>query len=330
MKKQILIFPFLCMSLFSCNNTNNENNEEKKDVLPTNDILMPLGAPALPLYQAILDNRVQGVDTQNTKNIPGQLLLDNYNYIVFDSTQAQPKLESEGANAKYEFVRMLTGGNFHLLGFGKTEDDRPSDTDYIIGFNEQAVPGKMFRKVFSERTKAFDENKDGVGAVKTTLETMNADYNLANGQKVDWALVAEPVCTAIKGLLGKKGITGILDINLQTEFSSSVEGWDKPYICQAGLFVNKAYKAAHLDQHNDLLNKISTAINNVFTDLDGVMSTISEKYTTNEAFTGAFGFAAAQVMPAQGTNSSKNGLGIVPNNVTYTVEDIHTFNNLLK
>ena len=316
MKKSLfLLVPLFSLSLMSC-------AQERSFML------VPSGAPTVPLYGAIIEGNVE--TTTNTTSIPGQLLTGNYNYIVFDSVNAQAVLNKEGSNAKYSFARMLTGGNFHLLGFGKENHQLPTNDDYIIGFNEQATPGKMFRKIFTDRTDAFNENKDGVQAVKTVLETLTPEYTTASGQKIDWALVADPVCSALKAQFNKKGITGIKDIDLQAKFKETVPGWEKDYICQAALFVNKDYREHNFSAHQEFMSTLNTNIDGLFTNLEGALTKISETFTTEEEITNHFGVGLQPIRLAQGQDSAKNGLGIIPSSEVFTVQDIELFTSLLK
>ena len=76
----------------------------------------------------------------------------------------------------------------------------------------------------------------------------------------------------------------------------------------------------------DLLND---GVNALFTNLDGAYSEMtSGEYSDVSKFTAKFGFSSAVIKNVQGENSAKNGFGVVPTNVKFTVEDINTFNQL--
>ena len=77
------------------------------------------------------------------------------------------------------------------------------------------------------------------------------------------------------------------------------------------------------------MNDISAGISSLFTSLDTVIATFEEKFEDDASFTTKFGFAKTLVKGVQGENSSKNGFGIVPNEVEIRVEDITTFSSLL-
>ena len=77
------------------------------------------------------------------------------------------------------------------------------------------------------------------------------------------------------------------------------------------------------------MNEINSGISSLFTSLDTVIATFEEKFEDDASFTAKFGFAKTLVKGVQGENSSKNGFGIVPNEVEIRVEDITTFSSLL-
>lgn len=318
MKKSLLMLPVAAFLLAGCSGNNQKEEQEVVDT--SKNVLCPAGAPTLTLVDLIVNDRVEV--TQNTTDIPGQFAKGDYAYIVFDSTNATKLLAKQGENAKYEFTKMLTGGNFHLFGFDKTTEDTPKDEDNIIGFNEAATPGKLVKNIYPE-VKTFDQNFDGVTQVRDTLLALTPE-----SEKPDWAVIADPVATAVGNQLKNKGISYI-DINLQTEFANKNEAWDKDYICQAGLFVNKEYKAKNPKSVEQTLSTINGTIDKIFSNLEEIESTITKHYADAKAQTDALGYAFAAVKGAQGPNSTKNGVGVVPNNVTFTVEDINNFNTIL-
>ena len=222
---------------------------------------------------------------------------------------------------------MLTGGNFHLLGFNKTENDVPSQDDMIFGFMEKSTPGILFRNIYGSDIK-FDQAFGAIGDLQTSLLTMK-DYQV-NGTTIDWAIVAEPANTALQAKLKANGNTNILDINLNSAFKAkNSDNWSKDYIVQAGLFVNKEFKANHAEAYKTTMALINDGIERLFTDLDGAYTEMTAgDYADATVFQNKFGFNPSVIKNVQGTNSTKNGFGVVPNDVTFTVEEINLFNSL--
>lgn len=305
----------------------NSNENEPDTYVPT--LITPTGAPTLPAYKLLLSDKVKTESPSDNTAIPGYLSSGNADLVIFDSTNAQKVLNKAGENAKFEFEQMLTGGNFHLLGFGKSEDEVPTNDDYILGFMSQSTPGILFRNIYGN-DMVFDQAFNAVNQVQQTLLTMNSEYKLSSGQKIDWAVIAEPANTALQGKLKQNGVQNILDINLNTAFKEkNSEKWNKDYICQAGIFVNKEFKEKHPKVYESTMDLLNDGVNALFTNLDGAYSEMtSGEYSDVSKFTAKFGFSSAVIKNVQGENSAKNGFGVVPTNVKFTVEDINTFNQL--
>ena len=313
---RILALSCACFSFVSCAKSSN--------TIKTS-LIIPSGAPTLAAYKILTNSDAFDAEVRSdATTIPAEFSLGNANFIVFDSINGSNILSKQCENAKYEYVKMLTGGNFHLLAFNKDTIDI-KDEDVVYGFMSNSTPGKLFRAIYGEI--GFDQNFDGVSGVRDSLLQMNENYEV-NGVKVDYAVVAEPVSTAIKSKLSAKNLK-ITDINLQSKFNEVKEEWKLDYICQAGLFVNKEFKNSNPNEYSAFMNDISAGISSLFTSLDTVIATFEEKFEDDASFTAKFGFAKTLVKGVQGENSSKNGFGIVPNKVEIRVEDITTFSSLL-
>ena len=320
-RSSALIFLLGAVALSGCG----EPTEQSDDYIPT--LITPTGAPTLPAYKAMISEDVKVISPTDNTSIPGYLSSGDADFVIFDAGNAQKVLNKAGENAKFEFVKMLTGGNFHLLGFNKTENDVPSQDDMIFGFMEKSTPGILFRNIYGSDIK-FDQAFGAIGDLQASLFNMK-DYQI-NGTTIDWAIVAEPANTALQAKLKANGNTNILDINLNSAFKEkNSDKWSKDYIVQAGLFVNKEFKKKYSTIYDSTIKLINDGINTLFTDLDSAYNEMtSGEYKDATAFQKKFGFAPTVIKNVQGTNSEKNGFGVVPNNVTFTVDDINLFNSL--
>ncbi len=318
-KGSILICLLGAVALTGCSN---ELQASDKPYVPT--LITPTGAPTLPAYKAMISEDINVLSPTDNTAIPAYLSSGDADFVIFDAGNAQKILNKAGENAKFEFVKMLTGGNFHLLGFNKTENDVPNNDDIIFGFMEQSTPGVLFRNIYGADFK-FDQSFDSIANLQSSLLTMK-NYQI-NGETIDWAVVAEPANTALQGKLKAAGNTNILDINLNSAFKEkNKDKWNKDYIVQAGLFVNKEFKSKHQDVYESTISLINSGIDKLFTDLNGAYTEMtSGEYSDATKFQNKFGFNPAVIKNVQGENSSKNGFGVVPNNVTFTVDDINSF-----
>lgn len=317
--KKLFLGAFVFSAIFASSCQTISEQEEAKI-----KILLPSGAPTLPSYSFIENNLADVVSDPTI--IPAEFSKGEYPFIVFDSTKAQKILDNQGENAKYEFVKMLTGGNFYLVGFNKSNEDVQKD-DIVYGFMETSTPGMLFKSIYDAKSK-FDYNANSIADLATMLTTIDSNYKIS-GEVVDWAVVAEPALSKLANAFDKKKLNYTI-INLQEKFYKKYETkWNKHYICQAGLFVNKEFKEKHNSSYKNVMNTYKTSIDNLFNNFESTLKHFSDKYTS-QSFTNTFGFSLELLSKVQGENSKKNGFGVVPNGVSFSVEDINNFNSLLK
>lgn len=316
------LFTFLSAVVFltSCNRSYEE--------LPDKYILMPSGAPTLAAYKLINDDKVNILT--DASSIPAAFSLGKSPFIVFDSLKALNILKKQGENAKYKYVKMLTGGNFHLLAFNKTQEEVEnlsiSDKDVVYGFQKGNTPDLLFKKLFKDAGEC-DVYFNSISDLNAKLSTMNKEYKIDN-TVVNYAIVAEPACTVIKAKLTSKNLV-VQDIDLQKEFKNKVTGWDKDYIPQAGLFIRNDVSERSL-LYKTVIEQISLSIDNVLRDSKAVQQEILDKFEDqNQVGQSHYGFLPTIITKVQGDDGSKNGFGIVPNDVVFEESDINNFGSLL-
>ncbi len=301
-------------------------DDSSKDEFSTY-IATPSGAPTLALSSLINNGKVETISTPS--NIPSLFSKGDLPFIVFDSINAQNILEKQGDKAKYKFEMMLTGGNFHLLGFNKEKTSSiPVITtkDNVLGFQQNKTPDILFRSIFGDNL--VDDYKEDISTLKQKLLSMNDNYEIDNNV-VDYAIVAEPVSTVVTNTLSKKNLH-IVDYNLQDIFQEKHNNvWSKKYIPQAGLYVRKDISVDD-DVYKTVINEVKSSIKEATSNASNVKKDIEEVYKTEEEQTSHYGFPSKIVITVQGQNGEKNGFGLVPNDVDFTVNDINLFSSIIK
>lgn len=289
---------------------------------PENFLLMPSGAPTLALYEEVaLNNEV--IVTTNTNEVKDNFVANNYKYLIFDSINGISFQNQNKSN--YEFVSLLTGGNFHLIGINKTLDDVPTNDDYIVGFgNENLIPNKVYTKLYQDAP--MDNLFASVTDLSSYLKSIDVEGKV-NNQQIDWIFIAQPSLFSLRSSnsdfdnLVKNGV----DINIKDKFK---ELYNVDYIPQAGLFVNKTYKENHQDEIAAFKNKVdqmlTDALNNP-TKVKETMHSYSEDLQTQAA---RYGFNENIMFNLQ--NNGTNQFGIVDPAVNFTIDDINSFLNILK
>ncbi len=289
---------------------------------PENFLLMPSGAPTLALYEEVaLNNEV--IVTTNTNEVKDNFVANNYKYLIFDCINGITFQNQNKSN--YEFVSLLTGGNFHLIGINKTLDDVPTNDDYIVGFgNESLIPNKVYTKLYQDAP--MDNLFASVTDLSSYLKSIDAEGKV-NNQQIDWIFIAQPSLFSLRSSnsdfdnLVKNGV----DINIKDKFK---ELYNVDYIPQAGLFVNKTYKENHQNEVAAFKNKVdqmlADALNNP-TKVKETMHSYSEDLQTQAA---RYGFNENIMFNLQ--NNGSNQFGIVDPAVNFTIDDINSFLNILK
>ena len=314
MKKSILFFSALIIStLTSCHASTNIYNE-KLDY----KLLMPVGAPALPLYMEILiEENVETTTTPTT--IPPEFSNENYDFLVFDSTQVVNILKKQ-ENPLYEFKLMLTGGNFHVLGFNKEVSAIPTEGDNIYSFQKTGTANKMFTNIYGDIIQ--EENYfDAVGNLQTELLKLDSNFSI-EGETIDWAVISEPQLTNLMARWSQNGIdtTKILDINLQKAFKEkNSDTYTFDYVPQAALFVRKEFEKENEEVVDKILERINNAVNDVINNPENVASAIEEKLSDQNEQTSLFDFNSTLIRNVQ--KDGRNGFGVVPTSINEEMDE---------
>ena len=301
--KKLLILGATIFALSSCASRETIHNQTLDYTM-----LMPSGAPTLPLYYEILKEEVEVTTTPT--DIPVQFNTSEYDYLVFDSTKATNFTNKD--DAKYSFKMMLTGGNFHVLGFDKEKDSVPQEGEYILSFQKDSTSDKAFKNVFGDIIPATNYF-DAINVLQTHLTTMDGNFEIS-GTKIDWTVVSEPQRTNLMNIWAKNGIdtSKIIDIDLQKAFKEHNPTYEFDYIPQAALYVNKEYEAEHPEQVEKLITRVQESVTNVIENPNDVAKAIEESEigTDTTAQTAQFGFTTEIMKEVQ--KDGKNGFGIVP------------------
>ena len=109
MTKKLIFLPLIGLMLSSCGDK------------PLNEIkvITPSGAPALAFYDQGLNPNLT-IDSTPT-NVAAQLQKNEYDVVIFDSINGLKSLKKNN-NTNYALGRIITGGNFFLVGINKEAD----------------------------------------------------------------------------------------------------------------------------------------------------------------------------------------------------------------
>jgi len=289
--------------LTSCNNGQIENYKK---------IMCPTGAPSICFYEKI----DQGLETGKATLVKSQLLTNNYGSVVFDFYNGLKLLknkENYDFSKDFKLARILTGGNFYLVGINK--DVEPDTTSKIVSFSKNSLPDLVYKKIYGESIYSNTEHVADNEAASAILAS-----GLYNAESVDYVVIAEPALTKV--MENKDAPTyGKLHV-----ISSLKNKWkdltNQTCIPQAGLFVRQDYYDSYKNYFNTYFDEIDNSINNVILNPNIVKETIDKKIDGSFKQKSLFGFDTDTYYSVM--KEDKNGFAIVDKTESKNI-DIQVF-----
>jgi|GEM_PF-1064668 len=288
-------------------------------------LISPAGAPTLAIYDTIA-NKEGSETTTNVSYIPGFLQNGSYKYTVFDSISAL-KLTNNSKVAKYTYLTMLTGGNFHLAGFNKTTS--PKIGDKIVTFGKDLIPDLAFKTCYSDLF--VDTNLTNINYVNSVTDVAPIlKSGMYQGNKIDYCFIAQPALFSVMSSNNSdtNSSNDITDIKNLNDKIYEITNGEFNYIPQAALFVQDDYFALKPNYVNEFLLSVKEQMKNARgADLNSVKSAM-ESFSTNLTDQAAkYGFNENVAYELQKDN--KNQFGIMDPTKDVNVYEINRFLDLI-
>ena len=311
---KIIFLPALAVSfLASCNGGGEPTDSSTEPIIIREPlkILSPQGAPALALYTEY--ENPDYVTRTDPKLVNAELQKNEFDIIVAPVFGAMKAIKN--FNCDFGLARVLTGGNFYLVGVNKTAEDRPTADSYIVGFAETDVTGMSFKKLFSDHWHLGEgSNLHWVDNAQATLGILKSGKHMGN--TVDYVLTAEPVFTNAKTQLDE-GVSLVETYDIRKEWKD-FSGQEN--MVQAGLFIRKSTLAKEQEKDQRVTrwfkNNIKAFMNRVELNIANALGTetISDVVAELSKHTIAeqkerFGYNANLVNALQ--SGGKNRFGLV-------------------
>ena len=188
-------------------------------------IAVPAGAPAISLYKYVADETNVEVNA-NPANVVSYLSASSGKDVVIVPTNAGMNAIVK-KSAPYKIAATVTFGNFYLAATGNDADATLDDDDYVVAFQQNNVPDKIFKYCYPTLSNVHyvDAASD---AAKCIISGKNESDNNAN---VDYVLIAEP---ALANALSKNANASEY-ANLQEVYASKSGNKE---IAQASIFIS--------------------------------------------------------------------------------------------
>lgn len=258
-------------------------------------VACPAGAPAVAFYKHVKESEETLEINANAANVVGYLTSNSGKDIVVAPTNAGLTAIAK-KSAPYKIAATLTFGNFYVAATGSDEDSVMNNDDYVVLFQQNNVPDKLFNYVYGDagltNIHYVNAASDAAKALITGVDSTN------DNAKVDYVLLAEPALTTALS----KNEKASQYADLQAEFARKSNGLK---ITQASIFVSNTADKASV---NAYLSSIESAVKEFLatptvldTALEGVEAeVISAKFS-----------ASAAVLKTMASNNNRMGLGYV-------------------
>lgn len=270
-------------------------------------VLAPTGAPAVAMsFLASNDN------FETTSN-PAQGLIpmfktNTYDIIVAPTQGGLTQIVKQQAN--YKIAATITFGNFYIVATGKDNDGVLNEGDSVLIFQENDIPGKVFKYVYGD--SGLDVTAvAAVSDTKLVIEnggTLRIDESTV--KEFDYVYTAQPVVAATNSTIFA---------NVQEAFKQKSGG---KTITQASIFVNNN---AEKEKVNAFLANAKNYIESVLTD-PAKLKTNIESVGSNAMQQDKFGVPGAM---ANKVTTQNNGFSLGYKDAKSIKDEIQSFVNLL-
>ena len=268
-------------------------------------IVSPLGAPSAVMYD---QGNNENWTSEAANLIPAELQGNYYDVVIFDATTGLESIRKN--NLDFALAKVITGGNFYLMGINTTE--LPTSSSKFVAFQKDKIPDKVFKNLAQEKWGLSNMNVSYVaGDVSQTAAVLKTGK--FNGESVDYVLSAEPVITSAKSALDE-GITLNEIYSMRAEWKAK---YNQDAIVQAGVFVRKSSISSKKALLSDFMRNLESRLDILVSSPETAANSMSEFSADLEAQKTRFGINANLVKALQGGN--KNRLGIVSTSETIDV-----------
>ena len=205
-------------------------------------ILVPTGAPAVAFASFLNDSNFRVLD--EPKNIVAQMVNENVDIAVLPTNLGVQQI-SKGL--KYKLASTITFGNLFICSTGLDDDGVMGDDDYIVSFQENAVPDKIFKSVYSVTVDYYATN------AQEAAKCLKLKKDVVNNKDVDYVLMAEPAVSKLEST----GAQFSIYANLQEEYKAKYEDQQ---IFQASIFVRESLTHEQVDPYLGRVKSYVTSI----------------------------------------------------------------------
>ena len=199
----------------------------RKDKYKDLRFVVPTGAPAIAM-SAFAD--LKGFETvTDPSTIVPMMAAEQVDVAVLPTNVGVTAINVK--KVPYKLLCTITFGNLYVASTGKDDDGVMDADDYIVSFQQGAVPDKIFHYVYGTE---FDSALHYVSGAADAAKCLKTGKNLADESKqVDYVLLAEPALTKVLETTPDASVYA----DLQALYKTKSEGL---ILTQASVFVRSA------------------------------------------------------------------------------------------
>ena len=153
--------------------------------------VVPTGAPAIAMSAFA---EIKGFETvTDPSTIVPMMAAEQVDVAVLPTNVGVTAINAK--KVPYKLLCTITFGNLYVASTGKDDDGEMDADDYIVSFQQGAVPDKIFHYVYGTE---FDSALHYVSSAADAAKCLKTGKNLADESKqVDYVLLAEPALTKV-------------------------------------------------------------------------------------------------------------------------------------
>ena len=216
--KKVFLLSLIPMVLCGCG---------RKDKYKDLRFVVPTGAPAIAMSAFA---EIKGFETvTDPSTIVPMMAAEQVDVAVLPTNVGVTAINAK--KVPYKLLCTITFGNLYVASTGKDDDGVMDADDYIVSFQQGAVPDKIFHYVYGTE---FDSALHYVSGAADAAKCLKTGKNLADESKqVDYVLLAEPALTKVL----ETTPTASVYADLQALYKEKSEGL---ILTQASVFVRSA------------------------------------------------------------------------------------------
>lgn len=284
-------------------------------------LLSPAGAPTLALYSVFKDKSAE--TTTQITSIPAQLQNKDseYKYIVFDSVNGI-NLQKAG-KSHYTYIKMLTSGNFHLVGIG-TADSEIKAGEKVLSYGKGLLPDKVLNFLLPEGVE-IEYAGNAVSDVASALIAGKTEYK--------YAFLAQPAVATVMGKVNTSDVLPekkIYDFGNITPLIKEKTNNEFDYVPQGALFVKNDYYKSNENEVKSFLNLVNSNMKTAKEDVKSMVTTINEIESDITKQATIYGTNVNIIEKLQADGKNQFGIADEEADEKYTIERIDQFQKLIQ